>query len=165
MIVAMGHNRVIGIDNVMPWHIPEDLRYFKAMTLGKPVVMGRLTLQSIGKPLPGRPNIVVSRQGGVEAPGVKLVGDLQEALIVARAEAERIGANEIMIGGGGQIYKQMIAHADKLYLTEIDLATEGHAYFPDYESVAQWRETRREHHEASGGQPAFDFVVKERVRT
>ena len=163
MIVAMGRNRVIGIDNVMPWHIPEDLRYFKAKTLGKPVIMGRKTLESIGKPLPGRPNIVVSREKRLGQSGVIAVATLDEALVAAEAEAARIGADEVMIVGGGQIYRQLIDKADRLYLTEIDLAPEGHAFFPDYEAVGTWRETSREHHPASAGQPAFDFVVKERV--
>lgn len=163
MIVALARNRVIGIDNVMPWHIPADLRYFKAKTMGKPVVMGRKTLESIGKPLPGRFNIVVTRQADWHREGVTIVPDLTEAMRVAEVEAQRCGADEIMIVGGGQIYEQMISQVTRLYLTEIDVMPEGHAYFPDYEAVASWREIEREHHPAEGDQPAFDFVIKERV--
>lgn len=162
MIVAMGRNRVIGIDNVMPWHIPDDLRYFKAKTLGKPVIMGRLTLQSIGKPLPDRPNIVVTRSQDLDQPDVTIVANLDDAVCVAEREAARLGVDEVMIVGGGQIYGQMINRTKRLYLTEIDLAPDGHAYFPDYAATGHWREISREHHPAMNDQPAFDFVVKER---
>jgi dihydrofolate reductase len=162
MIVALGRNRVIGIDNVMPWHIPDDLRYFRARTMGKPVVMGRRTLESIGGPLPGRFNIVVTRDECWRHPGVTVAATLEGALAAARAEAERIAADEAMIVGGGQIYSQLIDRADRLYLTEIDLAPDGHAFFPDYVAFGSWRETSREHHPAADGQPAFAFVVKDR---
>jgi len=162
MIVALGRNRVIGIDNVMPWHIPADLRYFKATTLGKPIVMGRKTLQSIGKPLPGRPNVVVTRDRGFFIEGATIVADLDEALAVAENKATEIGAEEIMIIGGGQIYEQLIDRVECLYLTEIDLAPEGHAFFPDFRAVAEWKEVWREHHPKEGDQPAFDFVTLDR---
>jgi len=163
MIVAMGRNRVIGIDNMMPWHIPADLKYFKAQTLGKPVVMGRKTLESIGQPLPGRPNIVVTRSRQRRDGDVIIAADLEQAIDLARSEAARIGADEVMIIGGAQIYCQLIDRADRLYLTEIDLAPEGHAYFPDYTAHGDWREVSRQHHPAGDGQPAFDFVIKQRV--
>jgi len=162
MIVALGRNRVIGIDNVMPWHIPTDLKYFKATTMGKPIVMGRKTLQSIGKPLPGRPNIIVTRDRSFSAEGATVVADLEEALAVAETVATKICAEEIMIIGGGQIYEQLIDRVDRLYLTEIDLAPEGHAFFPDYRANAEWDEIWREHHPAEGEQPAFDFVTFDR---
>jgi len=163
MIVALGQNRVIGIDNVMPWHIPADLKYFKATTLGKPVVMGRKTLQSIGKPLPGRPNIVVTRDRSFSVEGATVVADLDEALAVAENKATEVGVDEIMIIGGGQIYEQLIGRVERLYLTEIHLAPEGHAFFPDFRAVAEWKEIWRENHEAEGDQPAFDFVTYDRV--
>ncbi len=162
MIVALGRNRVIGIDNVMPWHIPADLKYFKATTLGKPVVMGRKTLQSIGKPLPGRPNIVVTRDQDFTVEGGTVVRDLDAALIEAEAKANEIGADEIMIIGGGQVYDQLINRAERLYLTEIDMSPEGHAFFPDFRAVAEWDEIWREHHPAEGDQPSFDFVTLDR---
>ncbi len=163
MIVALGRNRVIGIDNVMPWHIPADLKYFKATTLGKPVVMGRKTLQSIGKPLPGRPNVVVTRDQSFSVEGATIVADLDEALTVAENKATEIGADEIMIIGGGQIYEQLIGRVERLYLTEIDMEPEGHAFFPDFSVVAEWNEVWREHHPEEGDQPAFDFVTYDRI--
>lgn len=163
MIAALGKNRVIGADNAMPWHIPADLKFFKSRTWGKPVIMGRKTFQSIGKPLPGRPNIVVTRDDGFVAEGVTLVADVNQALSVARDMAVEIGAEEIMIAGGAEIYKQLIALADRLYLTEIDFAPGGDAYFPDYRAVAEWDAVWREHHPAENHQPAFDFVIYERI--
>ena len=151
MIVALGRNRAIGIDNVMPWHIPDDLKYFKAQTMGKPCVMGRRTLESIGKPLPGRPNIVVTRDPAFRPDGVTVVADVERALEHADAMAKKIGAREIMIVGGGQIYAQLIDRADRLYLTEIDLTPDAHTFFPDYRAAAAWRETGRQHHPAAAG--------------
>ncbi len=162
MIVALGRNRVIGIDNVMPWHIPADLKYFKATTMGKPVVMGRKTLQSIGRPLPGRPNIVVTRDQEFSVEGATIAADLDNALAIAETKAAEIDAEEIMIIGGGQIYEQLISRVTRLYLTEIDMEPEGHAYFPDFHAVAEWDEVWREHHPKEGDQPAFDFVTLER---
>ncbi len=163
MIVALGRNRVIGIDNVMPWHIPADLKYFKAVTVGKPVVMGRKTLQSIGKPLPDRTNIVITRDSSFSADGVTVVSSPEEAIAEAKVTADEIGVEEVMIIGGGQIYKYLIHQVGRLYLTEIDMAPEGHAFFPDFRAVADWKEIRREHHPAEGDQPAFDFVTYDRL--
>lgn len=163
MIAAHGRNRVIGANDAMPWHIPADLRFFKARTMGKPVVMGRRTLQAIGKPLPGRANIVVTRDPAFEAEGTTVVRDLDAALDAARAVGAETGAGEIMIIGGGQIYAQMLDRAERLYLTEIDLAPEGDAFFPDYRAVADWTETWRERHPAGGGLPAFDFAIYDRA--
>ena len=162
MIVALGRNRVIGIDNVMPWHIPADLRYFRSQTMGKPVVMGRKTLESIGKPLGGRHNFVVTRDRSFSVDGVTVLSNLDEAVASAEAKAIEVGVDEIMIIGGGQIYEQLIDRAERLYLTEIDLSPEGHAHFPDYRKVAEWDEVWREHHPKEGDAPAFDFVTLER---
>jgi dihydrofolate reductase len=163
MIAALGRNRVIGVDNRMPWHIPADLKFFKAQTVGKPVVMGRRTLEAIGKPLPGRPNIVVTRDASFAAEGTIVAPNLDEAISVAETVAEEIGADEVMIIGGGQIYKQMLGKAERLYLTEIDLSPKGDAFFPDYRAVADWKEVSRAHHPADGDQPAYDFVIYDRV--
>jgi dihydrofolate reductase len=162
MIVALGRNRVIGIDNAMPWHIPADLRYFRAKTMGKPVLMGRRTLESIGQPLPGRFNIVVTRDPGWRHPGVTVAASLEDGVAAAHDEARRAATAEAMIVGGGQVYRQLIHRADRLYLTEIDLAPDGHVFFPDYTSFGRWREISREHHPAAAGRPAFAFVVKDR---
>ncbi|KFZ39225.1 diacylglycerol kinase [Shewanella mangrovi] len=127
MIAAMAHNRVIGKDNQMPWHLPEDLRHFKAMTLGKPVIMGRRTFESIGRPLPGRCNIVVSRQQDYHADGITLVASLQEALLAAG------DVEEVVIIGGGQLYREALPLAQRLYLTEIQLDVDGDTTFPDWD--------------------------------
>jgi len=134
LIAAMANNRVIGLDNQMPWHLPADLQHFKAVTLGKPVIMGRKTYQSIGKALPGRRNIVISR-GEAQSSDAQWVSSIDEALSLT-ADAE-----EVMIIGGAEIYRQALPLASRLYLTFIDLTVSGDAYFPDYLSVAQWRQT------------------------
>lgn len=134
MIAAMAHDRVIGKDNQMPWHLPEDLKHFKAVTMGKPVVMGRKTYESIGRPLPGRLNIVISRTPGLQIEGVTCVTSFDEALVAAG------DCDELMVIGGGQLYAQLLPRADVLYLTEIDLAVDGDTRFPAWES-SDWVET------------------------
>ncbi|MCE9677850.1 type 3 dihydrofolate reductase [Shewanella sp. AS1] len=132
MIAAMANNRVIGKDNQMPWHLPEDLRHFKAMTLGKPVVMGRKTFESIGRPLPGRHNIVISRQEGLLIEGVSCVTSFEAALALVG------DCEELVVIGGGQLYESLLPRADKLYLTQIDLDVEGDTYFPAWDD-GSWR--------------------------
>ncbi len=132
MIAAMAKNRVIGLDNNMPWHLPGDLQHFKQVTTGKPVIMGRKTFESIGRPLPGRRNIVITRNAQYQATGIEVVTTPEAALeLVADVE-------EVMIIGGGNIYQQFLAQADRLYLTFIDLEVAGDTQFPDYEQVANW---------------------------
>ena len=156
IIAALGRNRVIGVDNRMPWHISEDLRRFKALTSGHPVVMGRKTFESIGKALPGRDNIVITRSRDFDAPGCRVVHSLAEALTAAQ------GAPEIFVIGGAEIYALALPLADRLQLTEVDVATDGHAYFPDFERGA-WREVAREAHATGGsGHFRYDFVTYER---
>lgn len=138
MIAAMAHNRVIGKDNTMPWHLPEDLKHFKAMTLGKPVVMGRKTFDSIGRPLPGRHNIVISRNPALQIDGVTCVTSFAAACDAAGL------CDELVIIGGGQLYAQLLAQADILYLTQIDLDVAGDTQFPDWQPQ-QW------HTEVLGG--------------
>ena len=138
MIAAMAEDRVIGLDNKMPWHLPADLKFFKRVTLGKPVIMGRKTYQSIGRPLPGRKNIVLTRDANLTIEGVECVQTLEQA-------TELLGSvEEVMIIGGATIYEQFLEKADRLYLTFIDLETKGDTYFPDYQQVAQWIEVDRE---------------------
>lgn len=134
MIAAMANNRVIGKNNKMPWHLPEDLRHFKAMTLGKPVVMGRKTFESIGRPLPGRHNIVISRQVDLVIEGVTCVTSF-EAAKQAAGDCE-----ELVVIGGGQLYAEVLPQADILYLTQIDLEVEGDTYFPEWDED-HWQET------------------------
>lgn len=125
--------------------------------------MGRKTFQSIGKPLPGRPNIVVTSDRSFDAKCVLAVANIGQALSTAKDEALKVGADEIMIAGGAQIYEQLIGLVECLYLTEIGVALEGDAYFPNYHAVAQWHVVWRESHRAKKNQPAFDFVVYERM--
>ena len=144
MIAAMAANRVIGKDNEMPWHLPEELAYFKKVTMGKPIVMGRNTYESIGRPLPGRQNIVVSRNPELLIEGATVVHSIDEAIEVAD------DCEELMIIGGAMLYEYMLPKADILYLTDIDLSVAGDAYFPDYNQF-QWHKSNIEKHNSKSG--------------
>ena len=161
VIVAVADNGVIGRDNSLPWHLPEDLRYFKRVTMGKPIVMGRKTFESIGRPLPGRTNIVISRNPEFEAAGVSAVASLDEALELAAEVAGDAGASELVVIGGAEIYRLAIPRADRLYVTEVHAATEGDALLPDV-AWTEWEETRRERHAAAENSHDFSFVVYDR---
>ncbi|MGD1879348.1 MAG: dihydrofolate reductase [Kiloniellaceae bacterium] len=165
LIVARADNGVIGRAGGLPWHLSGDLKFFKAQTLGKPVVMGRKTYQSIGKPLPGRPNLVVTRDGAFRAEGVEVFATVEAALARAQALAAESGADEVMVIGGGQIYDLTLPLADRVYLTEVHAAPDGDTRFPDLDP-AVWQETRRDAPVSGGeGQPAFSIVVLERRGT
>jgi len=155
LIAAMAADRVIGMDNAMPWHLPADLAWFKRHTLNKPVIMGRRTWESIGRPLPDRLNIVISSQpSSVE--GVTWVASVEEALQAA-GEAE-----EVMVIGGGRIYEQFLAQADKLYLTHIDAEVVGDTTFPDFEPE-EWQSTFSEFHDADEkNSHSYCFEILER---
>ncbi|MEP4890273.1 MAG: type 3 dihydrofolate reductase [Aliiglaciecola sp.] len=140
MIAAMAKNRVIGADNSMPWHLPADLGHFKRTTLGKPVVMGRKTYESIGKALPGRLNIVISRDPEYTLRDATVVPSCEDA-VTAAGEVE-----ELMVIGGGTIYNHFLPLCHRLYLTEIDLDVEGDTYFPDYTKAAKWELIETESH-------------------
>ncbi|WP_020594343.1 dihydrofolate reductase [Kiloniella laminariae] len=161
LIVAHGKNLAIGKDNAMPWHIPEDLKFFKAQTLGKPVIMGRKTFQSIGRPLPGRPNIVVTRDSSFSAEGVTVCSSLDDALKRGEEDAEFLGGDEIMIIGGAQIYQQAISLVDRLYITEIDLSPEADTFFPATDSQ-DWVEHFRESRPTEAAVPGHAFVILDR---
>jgi dihydrofolate reductase len=126
MIVAMANNNIIGRNNDMPWHLPADLAYFKKITLGKPIIMGRKTFESIGRPLPGRRNIVISRDDHYQAAGIDVVNSVEQALALVD------GNDEIMVIGGGAIYRHCLAKAERLYVTHIDANIEGDTQFPDF---------------------------------
>lgn len=130
LVVAMAENGVIGRDNGLPWRLSSDLRRFKALTIGKPVVMGRKCYQSIGKPLPGRPNVVITRDRSYRPDGVIVVHSYEEAIAVATAEAEKLGADEIAVIGGGEIYQLAMDTADLLHVTHIDAVIGGDTWFP-----------------------------------
>ena len=154
MIAAMAEDRVIGLDNKMPWHLPADLQFFKRVTLGKPVIMGRKTYQSIGRPLPGRMNIVLTRDKDLQIEGVTCVQTVQQAMDLLS------DIPEVMVIGGATIYQQFLAQASRLYLTFIDLQVAGDTQFPDYQSVANWQEIEREAHLADGkNEHNYQFVT------
>ncbi len=148
MIAAMAHDRVIGKDNQMPWHLPADLAHFKRVTLGKPVLMGRKTFESIGRPLPGRRNLVISRNPGYQAEGIEVVGSVEAALTLLASRS----VEELMVIGGGHLYTEMLPSADCLYLTQIDLAVEGDTRFPAF-ADEQWQCVEREVHQADEKNP------------
>lgn len=142
MIAAQGENREIGLNNQLLWHISDDLKYFKRTTMGKPVVMGRKTYESIGRPLPGRKNIVISRSG-FEAEGIFVCSSLDEAVDLAKEAACESGAEEVVIMGGAQIYELMLPRTDVLYLTEVHKAYEADSFFPAFdrsEWIEEWQE-------------------------
>ncbi len=155
LIAALAADRVIGMDNAMPWHLPADLAWFKRQTLNKPVIMGRRTWESIGRPLPGRLNIVISSQAA-EAEGATWVSSIDEALKAA-GEVE-----EVMVIGGGRIYEQLLPRADRLYLTHIDAEVVGDTTFPDFEPE-EWHSSFSEFHDADDKNThSYCFEILER---
>lgn len=164
MIVAMSENRVIGQNGSMPWHLSADLKYFKRVTLGAPVIMGRKTFDSIGRVLPGRANIIVTRDKEYTGDGIDVVHSLDAGLLRATEIAKGDGGDEVFVIGGAQIYEQALAQAERLYVTEIHQVCDGDALFPEIEE-SDWLEMSRDLHqpEMDGG-PTFSFVVWERRR-
>jgi dihydrofolate reductase len=156
IVAAIAENGVIGHDNVMPWRLPSDLKHFRTLTWGKPLIMGRRTFASIGKPLPGRTTVVVSRSGDFTAPGSVVAATVAAALEVARADALRRGADAIMVVGGAEIYAQAMPAADRLMITRIHASYAGDTFFPPIDP-AQWREIERIEH-AAGPQDSASFA-------
>jgi len=157
LIAAVASNGVIGAGNRLPWHLPEDLRHFRALTSGHTVVMGRKTWESIGRPLPNRQNIVVSRQAALRLDGASLAHSLEEALSMADRP------DPVFVIGGEALYRSALPLAAVLYLTEIERDFDGDARFPAFERVA-WRETDRESHRPAGGEGfAYHFATYERA--
>ena len=162
VMVAMAANRVIGHENRLPWHLPADLKHFKATTLGKPVLMGRKTWESIGRPLPGRTNIVITRKTDWNAAGVKVVHSLDDALTLAEDIALIDGATELMVIGGAEIYQAALPRAQRLYFTEVHAEVEGDAVLPPID-WSDWKEVSRERFTASETNPYdYSFAVFER---
>ncbi len=145
LIVVHDLNRVIGQNNKMPWHIPNELAYFKEKTMGKAIVMGRSTFESIGRPLPGRLNIVITRNTSYEVEGVTVVHSIEEAIEAANKHHE-----EVMIIGGEQIFKEVLPYADLLYITLIEHEFEGDTFFPSYEQEWEVISTSEQHTTDSG---------------
>lgn len=154
LIVAMARNRVIGIDNTLPWHLPEDLKHFKNLTMGHHIIMGRKTYDSIGRPLPGRTTVIVSRDPDYTMAGCLVAHSLAEAVRLCDGDAEAFFV------GGTSLYEQALPLADRLYITEIQADYEGDAHFPEFDP-AHWRETARERHAGAAGL-GYDFVTYDR---
>lgn len=156
LIAAMGRNRVIGANNALPWNMPADLKHFRALTRGRPIIMGRKTFESIGRPLPDRTNIIITRDSAYCADGCVVTHDADAALAVAS------GAEEIMIIGGGEIYALFLPRANRMYLTLIDADFTGDARFPEF-STSEWQETSREEHAEDTANPhPYAFLTLER---
>lgn len=157
LIAAMAHERVIGINNTLPWDLPADMKHFREQTMGKPILMGRKTYDSIGRPLPGRQNIVVSRDAGLKIEGCDVVQSIDAAIAAAG------DAPEVMVMGGASFYQQLLPRADRLLLTMIDLTIEGDAWFPRWED-SEWREVASEPHDADEkNRWRYRFVELERI--
>ena len=158
IVAAVARNGVIGGENRLLWRLSSDLQRFKALTLGKPMLMGRKTFESIGKPLPGRETIVLTRDAAWSHPGVATAPDLEAGLAIAAEKAAAMGAHEIIVAGGADLYAQTIGMARRLYLTDVDLAPNGDAFFPAIDT-GRWREVRREAHPAGPkDETGFVFV-------
>jgi len=162
LVAAVARNGVIGANNGLPWRLSTDMKRFKALTLGKPLVMGRKTYLTIGRALPGRETIVVTRDPGFAAPGVLVAHNLDAALNLAAERAHAMGVSEIIIAGGGEIYALTIGRAKRLFITEVALDAKGETRFPPIDP-AEWREVRREKGERGPRDEAdFAFVEYER---
>jgi len=157
IVVAMDANGVIGRDNELPWHLPADLQHFKKTTMGKPILMGRKTWESIGRPLPGRTNIVITRDSDYQADGCVVVNSIDAAMAAAAEQ------DEVMVIGGAEFYRQVLPRADTLYLTRIHASFDGDTVFPEL-NAADWREVERSDQSADEKNPHdYSFIRLERV--
>jgi dihydrofolate reductase len=157
IVVAMDTNGLIGRDNGLPWHLPADLQHFKQITMGRPILMGRKTHESIGRPLPGRTNIVITRDAGYQAAGCVVVNSIDAALQAAGEQ------DEIMVIGGAEFYRQVLPRTDTIYLTRIHETFTGDTFFPEL-SAADWREVERSDQAADASNPHdYSFIRLERV--
>lgn len=155
VIAAMAKNHTIGINNTLPWHLPEDLKHFKTLTMGHHIVMGRKTYESIGRPLPGRTTVIVSRDANYRVEGCITAPSIDAAIEACGDEPE------VFFVGGANLYGQVLARADRLYLTEIQADYEGDAHFPDFDKTV-WREVARDAHVSAAGL-GYHFVTYERA--
>ena len=161
-IVAIARNNVIGKDNALIWHLPEDLKHFKRTTLGKPIIMGRKSYEALGKPLPGRPNIVISRQPPLETTasgeGPFFVPSIEAAIAIAQTMAADLGVDEVFITGGGEIYKQTLPITERLYLTVLERDYEGDTFFPEI-NWAEWNILEEIKHLADPAKDRPEFTI------
>jgi dihydrofolate reductase len=162
LIVAVSRNGVIGIDNQLPWHLPEDLKYFKSVTMGKPIIMGRKTFDSIGRPLPGRTNIVITRNSSWQVEGVEVAQTLAQAMTLGKLACAQADVDEVMVIGGEQIYRMTLPAADRLYLTEVQAEVEGDATFPEFDAK-DWQQVSEQLPEVTDTHP-YRFIVLERIK-
>jgi dihydrofolate reductase len=163
LIVAMASNRCIGMNNELPWRLPEDLKYFKQVTSGKAIIMGRATYDSLGRPLPNRTNIVMTRDANWEGPiGTRVVHSLEAALALAEAVAVSNYQAEVVVIGGAQIYAQLLPQVDRLYITEVHTVVAGDAFFPEL-NAADWQEISRRSCADESSDIGYDFVVYDRA--
>jgi dihydrofolate reductase len=163
LVVAMGENRAIGRGGDLPWHLRSDMKFFRRVTMGHPVLMGRRTFKSLPRVLDGRLNIVLTRDRGFVAPDAVMAHSLSEGLQVARESCARTGANEIMVIGGEDVFREVLPQVGRIYLTEVHAAPEADTWFPELEND-EWREIFRERHEAGPKDDHdFSFVVLDRV--
>lgn len=158
IVVAYDQRQLIGANGSLPWHLPADLKHFRAITMGKPIVMGRRTHESIGHPLPGRTNIVITSEHGYRSAGCVIANDLDAAVAAARELAD-----EVMVIGGSTLYAATLPGADRIYLTEVHATFDGDVYFPSYDRL-RWSETERHDHAADAANPyPYSFVVLDRA--
>lgn len=155
VIVAIAKEGVIGVDNTLPWHLPEDLKRFRALTMGHHIIMGRKTYDSLGRLLPGRTTVIVTRNRDYQIEGALIANSLEQAIALCHND------DEVFLIGGAELYQAGLGLADKLYITEIDLAVTGDAHFPQL-PIEQWRETAREAHVSEKGLK-FSYVTYERT--
>ncbi|HSH53676.1 MAG TPA: dihydrofolate reductase [Methylotenera sp.] len=155
LIVAVANHHVIGVNNTLPWHLPEDLKRFRALTTGHHIIMGRKTYESLGRLLPGRTTVIVTRNKAYQVEGALTAGSLEEAIALCKDDSEAF------VIGGAELYKDALKLADKLYLTEIALQVEGDAFFPEFQKP-EWKETSREAHTSAQGL-SFSYITFERV--
>ncbi len=162
LIVAQAENRVIGRENALPWYLPEDLKYFKSVTLGKVIIMGRKTYESIGRPLPGRTSIVVSRDPDYQLEGVSVAHSLPQAIAQAQRVSALKGVDEALVIGGAELYAQALPMAQRLYLTQVHHQVEGDARFPEVD-LCDWQPVSRQDFEAVAPNPySYSFIVFDR---
>ena len=160
ILVAMAKNRVIGQNNTLPWHLPADLKHFKSLTMGHTMIMGRKTYESIGKPLPGRTNIIVTKQLNFQAPGTTIVHSIEEAL--EKSKGSSIANGECFIIGGAELYRQTLKFCHRMYITEIQRDFEGDTFFPEF-NQNDWQEIARTRHQGDGKAAlAYHFVILDR---
>lgn len=162
LVAAVAKNGVIGRDNGLPWHLSSDLKRFKEVTIGKPLIVGRLNHEAIGRPLPGRETIVMTRDRSFNEAGVHVAHDLADAMGLAEAIAEEMGANEIICAGGGEIYRLFMPKASRLRLTEVDAEPDGDVFFPEFDDL-HWREVFSEDHQR-GPRDDHAFRYRDLVR-